>query len=275
MRYIKPAKGPITSFMDIGRMHPKAGKILPHQGVDIGSASDNRIVAAAHGVVHETGWGRIPGNYILIRHPDGEFTNYSHLSSFAVSRGNSVKQGQVIGMKGATGSATGVHLHFEISKGSYNQSFSNKKNPLLQFKDPDTLLMQQMYQKLGYKIKADGYYGEEMIDITATYQKDRGLIVDGYAGNGVMAALKKDTAKQVATAKPVPKPKEEISMSESYFKPDSKALRDEMVLMLKEAHKRGYLSRDWSIEAAANKLTMEQAVGLQSTIIRRVVMGGE
>lgn len=205
MNYIKPCYGPITSFMSKARVHPKAGKIKPHQGVDIGSAADNRVWAAAHGVIFQVGYGDIPGNFVLIKHPDGEYTNYSHLRRVDVREGQRVTQGQRLGMKGATGSATGVHLHFEISKGRYNQSYSNKLNPLLHFVDPETVETQELLNKLGYSVTEDGYYGDELIGAVATYQKDNKMAVDGYAGHGTKKRLKADAAKKVAAVKPVTK----------------------------------------------------------------------
>ena len=68
------------------------------------------------------------GNYILIAHYNGLYTLYAHCSSRAVSAGQTVSQGQVIGYVGSTGNSTGPHLHFEVRTG--NGSYSNRVNPL-------------------------------------------------------------------------------------------------------------------------------------------------
>lgn len=68
------------------------------------------------------------GNYILIAHYNGLYTLYAHCSSRAVSAGQTVTQGQVIGTVGSTGNSTGPHLHFEVRTGS--GSYSSRVNPL-------------------------------------------------------------------------------------------------------------------------------------------------
>lgn len=207
--HIKPCDGLITSFMSRGRKHPLAGVIRAHQGIDIGSSEDNRIWASASGRVHSTGYSEdSAGNYVLITHPNGQTTSYSHLSRVDVARGQRVSQGQRIGMKGATGAAKGVHLHFEIVNGPWTNSYNNKLNPLLYFVDPLTTKMQVVLKRLGYEVDVDGFYGEQMITAVALYQKRNGLTVDGYAGRGTYARIMAEDVKQVAgiqTPKPVEK----------------------------------------------------------------------
>ncbi|ARK26023.1 hypothetical protein SporoP37_15970 [Sporosarcina sp. P37] len=199
MSYIKPTNGYITSFFAPARKHPKEGVVKAHQGVDIGSADDNRVWAAASGRVAQVGYSDTAGNFVLIRHSNGDTTSYSHLASTSVKYLQTVEQGQVIGKKGRTGSATGVHLHFEIVRGKYTDDFTKKRDPLLYFKDPLTEEQQGLLVKLGYKLDVDGYYGQEMKAAVTQYQKDRGLTADGYAGHATHAALKADVAKQVAS----------------------------------------------------------------------------
>ncbi len=89
-----------------------------YNGVDLASSYGAAIYAAAAGEViiskADGGWNGGYGNYIVIKHDNGTQTLYSHLSASSVSVGQSVAQGDVIGAMGATGKATGVHLHFEI-----------------------------------------------------------------------------------------------------------------------------------------------------------------
>ncbi|MEK4025762.1 peptidoglycan DD-metalloendopeptidase family protein [Sporosarcina sp. FSL W7-1283] len=198
MYYRKPCDGYITSFFSNSRKNPVLGIIRPHQGIDISSADDNTIVAAASGKVRVTGNTATAGNYIIITHPNGQETNYSHLSQISVRNGQQVKQGQKIGVKGSTGNSTGIHLHFEISKGRWTNSYSNKLDPLLHFVDPVTKEIQTMLIKLGYEITADGIYGNATVTAIAQYQKSKKMLVDGYAGRGTHAALKADTANMVA-----------------------------------------------------------------------------
>jgi LysM repeat protein len=90
-----------------------------HNGVDLASTLGANILASADGevIIARTGWNGGYGTYIVIKHGNGTQTLYGHLSGLAVSAGQTVRQGQVIGYMGRTGSVkgpTGVHLHFEI-----------------------------------------------------------------------------------------------------------------------------------------------------------------
>lgn len=107
---IWPVDGPISSpfGMRWGR---------PHEGVDISVPSGTPIRAAASGNVVTAAPTGGYGNYLCIQHSGGLSTCYAHLSSFAVSAGASVSQGDVIGAVGCTGSCFGDHLHFETRVG--------------------------------------------------------------------------------------------------------------------------------------------------------------
>jgi murein DD-endopeptidase MepM/ murein hydrolase activator NlpD len=72
------------------------------------------IRAAASGTVIIAGWTGGYGNYTCIDHGGGLSTCYGHQSGYAVSAGDTVSQGQIIGYSGNTGSSTGPHLHFEV-----------------------------------------------------------------------------------------------------------------------------------------------------------------
>ncbi|MCT9077045.1 M23 family metallopeptidase [Streptomyces fulvoviolaceus] len=84
-----------------------------HTGVDFHASSGTSVHAVGRGTVVEAGWGGSYGNEIVIKMNDGTYTQYGHLSSIAVSVGQSVTPGQQIGLSGATGNVTGPHLHFE------------------------------------------------------------------------------------------------------------------------------------------------------------------
>ena len=86
-----------------------------HTGLDFRAAYGTPIKAVADGVVLYAGnSGDWAGNHVAIRHAGGSTTMSSHMSSIAVSGGQSVKSGQIIGYVGSTGRAFGAHLHFEL-----------------------------------------------------------------------------------------------------------------------------------------------------------------
>ena len=99
------------------RVHPIYGTSRLHSGTDIGASYGSPVTAAAAGSVitavldyGTTGYG----TYVAIYHDNGTTTLYGHMSSLAVSQGDYVSQGQVIGYVGSTGASTGPHLHFEV-----------------------------------------------------------------------------------------------------------------------------------------------------------------
>ena len=88
-----------------------------HTGIDIARPSNRTIKASDNGVVESVIYSNSgKGNYIVINHNNGYKTVYAHLASISVSHGQTVAQGQSIGIMGSTGDSTGIHLHFEIIK---------------------------------------------------------------------------------------------------------------------------------------------------------------
>lgn len=100
------------------RTDPFTGETRYHSGIDIdGFGNDGApVVAAASGEVITASYDSSYGNYVVIDH-GGTSTVYAHMSGLAVSYGDTVSQGQTIGYVGATGRATGTHLHFEVYVG--------------------------------------------------------------------------------------------------------------------------------------------------------------
>ncbi|MFE3181299.1 transglycosylase family protein [Streptomyces violascens] len=88
-----------------------------HTGVDFPVATGTSVKAVTSGTVVEAGWGGSYGYQVVIHHPDGRYSQYAHLSAVNVKAGQKVNTGQRIGRSGATGNATGPHLHFEIRTG--------------------------------------------------------------------------------------------------------------------------------------------------------------
>ncbi len=108
-----PASGPITSPFGM-RVHPVTGQFKMHTGIDIGAPMGATITAAAGGRVIFAGWEGGYGNTIIIDHGGQTSTLYGHCSQIFVGNNQDVQRGQAIGAVGATGDATGPHLHFEI-----------------------------------------------------------------------------------------------------------------------------------------------------------------
>lgn len=98
-----------------------------HTGVDFIASSGTTVKAVGAGTVVSAGWGGSYGNEVVIRHADGKYSQYGHLSSLSVSTGQSVTAGQSIGLSGSTGNSTGPHLHFEIRTGP---SYGSDIDPL-------------------------------------------------------------------------------------------------------------------------------------------------
>jgi murein DD-endopeptidase MepM/ murein hydrolase activator NlpD len=98
------------------RFHPVLGYSRMHKGIDFAVPSGTPVMAAGAGIIQTERWENGFGNFVLLNHGNGYATAYGHLSRFAagVHAGSHVRQGQVIAYSGATGLATGPHLHYEI-----------------------------------------------------------------------------------------------------------------------------------------------------------------
>lgn len=107
----------ITSPMG-GRASPGGIGSTNHKGVDIGGVGyTTQVLASKAGTVIVSQNSRSYGEYVVVSHGSGNTTLYAHLSKRLVSVGQSVQQGQVLGITGSTGNSTGPHLHFEITEG--------------------------------------------------------------------------------------------------------------------------------------------------------------
>ncbi len=96
------------------RWHPIAGEYRFHYGVDLAAGLGTSVYATKSGTVVKVATEYYNGNCVMIQHDDGTASQYAHLNSFAVSNGDYVSQGSVIGYVGSSGYSTGPHLHFEL-----------------------------------------------------------------------------------------------------------------------------------------------------------------
>ena len=105
------------------RFHPIFKNWRAHTGVDFAAPRGTRVLATADGTVVAAGARGGYGNAVEIRHGGGINTLYAHLSGFAagVRAGAHVHQGQAVGFVGATGYATGPHLHYEFKVAGMHQ----------------------------------------------------------------------------------------------------------------------------------------------------------
>jgi murein DD-endopeptidase MepM/ murein hydrolase activator NlpD len=96
------------------RRDPFTGQPEFHSGLDISARVGAPIHAPADGVVSDLGYNAGFGNTIVLSHGYGYLTRYAHMHNFAVTLGQSVRRGDVIGYVGTTGRSTGPHLHYEV-----------------------------------------------------------------------------------------------------------------------------------------------------------------
>lgn len=99
------------------RRHPITGGWRMHNGVDLAAPWGTPVVAAQSGKVRFASWRGGYGLLVVLDHEGGGETRYAHLSRIAVQAGQRVADGQTVGFVGATGNATGPHLHFETRAG--------------------------------------------------------------------------------------------------------------------------------------------------------------
>ncbi len=148
--FLWPLAGNINVLSSLygSRPDPFTGKPDNHTGIDIPASRGTPIYASKSGVVitsvYGTGSAWSYGNYVVVSHSDGTSTLYAHMSSRAVSQGQTAKQGDVVGYVGTTGNSTGNHLHFEIRVNG------SRVDPLNYFKD-----LTLYYRSGGQKVQLD------------------------------------------------------------------------------------------------------------------------
>lgn len=126
----QPAALPRLSSGFGRRSDPIHGANAMHRGIDIPGALGTPVRASAAGIVRFAGSAGGYGRMVELDHGDGLVTRYGHLSQLLVAPGASVTQGETIALMGATGRATGPHLHFEV------RTYGRAVNPLGYFGAP-------------------------------------------------------------------------------------------------------------------------------------------
>ena len=106
----------ISSRYNLKRFHPILNRTKAHYGTDYAAPTGTPILAVGDGVVTKSSYTKGNGKYVKIRHNSTYETQYLHMSKRAVTAGERVRQGQVIGYVGSTGLATGPHVCFRFWK---------------------------------------------------------------------------------------------------------------------------------------------------------------
>ena len=90
----------------------------PHRGIDLAASKNTPIYAIDHGIVTYAGHGKTGyGRLVVIKHMNKPYKSYyAHLSRYKVDKGDIVKKGDLVGLMGRSGRATGVHLHLEVRR---------------------------------------------------------------------------------------------------------------------------------------------------------------
>ncbi|GGO69096.1 OapA family protein [Bowmanella pacifica] len=104
----------ISSNFNPKRFHPIQKRVKPHNGIDYRANTGTPVVAAGDGKVVASAYNKYNGNYVFVQHGEKYMTKYLHFSKRAVKKGQTVKQGQVIGYVGSTGMSQAPHLHYEF-----------------------------------------------------------------------------------------------------------------------------------------------------------------
>jgi murein DD-endopeptidase MepM/ murein hydrolase activator NlpD len=129
--FIWPTTGTsITQYYHVGYQAGDVFTGFPHTGIDIDGGTGDEIYASAKGTVVKTAYNAGYGSYIIVKHGAHWKTLYAHLDSVAVTEGDEVKKGDVIGSMGNTGRSTGDHLHFELRKKAAGEDSYHPVNPL-------------------------------------------------------------------------------------------------------------------------------------------------
>ncbi len=152
----------ISSRFSYHRLHPVHHVVRAHTGVDYAAPSGTPVRALGDGTVIKAGWGGGGGNTIYIKHPNKYQTGYLHLRNFApgIKVGKVVRQGEVIGYVGSTGTATGPHLDFRVWKNGTPIDPLAMESPSQEpLKEENMPAMRALFEE--YRAELAGRKGEE------------------------------------------------------------------------------------------------------------------
>lgn len=124
--WVSPISGKVT--FSAGYNQGGARWAHKHSGQDFAVSTGTKVHAVHGGTVVEAGWGGAYGNNIVVKHSNGVYSQYAHLSKFDVKLGQKVSTNQVIALSGNTGNSSGPHLHFEVRTTPY---YGSAVNPLV------------------------------------------------------------------------------------------------------------------------------------------------
>ncbi|MGH8605491.1 MAG: M23 family metallopeptidase, partial [Gammaproteobacteria bacterium] len=121
----------ISSYFNLKRKHPILNRIRAHRGVDYAAPQGTPVKATGDGKVVFVGVNGSYGKTLVLQHGEEYSTLYAHLSRFAdgIRRGKTIRQGELIGLVGHTGLATGPHLHYEFRVNGVHQNPLTAKLP--------------------------------------------------------------------------------------------------------------------------------------------------
>jgi murein DD-endopeptidase MepM/ murein hydrolase activator NlpD len=117
----------VTSAFAV-RFHPILRTWAQHNGIDYAAPMGTPVRSVANGVVDFAGWQNGYGKVVSLDHGNQRSTLYAHLSRIDVQQGQKISQGAILGAVGATGWATGPHLHFELKVNGVHQDPRNMAN---------------------------------------------------------------------------------------------------------------------------------------------------
>ncbi len=160
-RFFGPPTRPYRVNSRFGwRYHPVLRKRRMHRGIDVSLPCGRPVFAVAAGQVITRGWRGGAGRMVSVRHAQGWVTRYFHLSRYRVRRGQRVRLGQRIGDIGASGLATGCHLHFEMMRGGRHVD----PQRFLHFRPDDSIPCAKMPSLWGFQIQACSSLGLPLRD---------------------------------------------------------------------------------------------------------------
>ena len=139
----------ISSGFNLRRLHPITKQVRPHRGIDYAAPTGTPVFSVGEGRVVASGRSKANGNYVFIKHGESYTTKYLHLHKRNVSKGQRVKQGQIIGQVGCTGLCTGPHLHYEFLVSGVHRNPRTIMQKLPKAKKLDDALIDDFHASIG------------------------------------------------------------------------------------------------------------------------------